>query len=62
MAKRRTKSDPVIVLFLTPARGLAEIQVHAPRESQAAGSAFLERLQPAIDRLDRLAQREHAQR
>ena len=58
MPKRRSKGEPVIVLFLTPTRGLAEIQVHAPRGSQGAGAAFLARLQSTIDRLDRLARRE----
>ncbi len=58
MPKRRSKGEPVIILFLTPTRGLAEIQVHAPRGSQATGAAFLERLQSTINRLDRLARRE----
>ncbi len=59
MAKRISKGDPVIVLFLTPTRGLAEIQVHAPPGGQGAGAAFLERLQSTIDRLDRLARGGH---
>ncbi len=59
MPKRRSKEDPVIVLFLTPTRGLAEIQVHAPLGSQDTGAVFLARLQSTIDRLDRLARGGH---
>ncbi len=59
MPKQKSKKVLVLVLFVVPGRGLAEVQVHAPLGGQVAGAAFLERLQPAINRLDQLARGEH---
>ena len=59
MPKQKSEEVPVLVLFVVPGRGLAEVQVHALPGGQVAGAVFLERLQPTLNRLDRLARGGH---